>query len=127
MQSWMFDVECPMLDVLPAMTDTLWSHVDRYICDHLLASDPVLDAALAASTAAGLPEISVTPNQGKLLHLLATIRGARHILEIGTLGGYSTIWLARALPFEGRLDEVAVYARELSPEALAAHAAKLLR
>ena len=85
------------------MPDPLWTNVDRFICDHLLAPDPILDAALAASTAAGLPEISVTPNQGKLLQLLATIRGARRILEIGTLGGYSTIWLARALPADGRL------------------------
>jgi predicted O-methyltransferase YrrM len=85
------------------MGQELWSAVDRYIGDHLLAPDPVLDGALAASEAAGLPPISVTPNQGKLLHLLARIHGARSILELGTLGGYSTIWLARALPDGGRL------------------------
>jgi predicted O-methyltransferase YrrM len=65
--------------------------------------DPALDAALAASEAAGLPPINVAPNQGKLLMLLAQIQGARRILEIGTLGGYSTIWLARALPADGRV------------------------
>ncbi|MGA7885737.1 MAG: O-methyltransferase [Acidobacteriaceae bacterium] len=69
----------------------------------LMPSDLVLDAARQASAAAGLPDIAVTPSQGKFLHLLARMRGARHILEIGTLGGYSTIWLARALPADGRL------------------------
>jgi predicted O-methyltransferase YrrM len=67
------------------------------------APDPALEAALAASAAAGLPAINVAPNQGKLLHLLARLQGARSILEIGTLGGYSTIWLGRALPEGGRL------------------------
>src|SRR5258707_28165 len=85
------------------MSEKNWSAVDRYICERLIAPDAALDAALAASTAAGLPEINVTPNQGKFLQLIATILGARHILEIGTLGGYSTIWLARALPAGGRL------------------------
>jgi predicted O-methyltransferase YrrM len=80
-----------------------WTEVDRYLTDLLVAPDPALDAALAASVAAGLPPINVAPNQGKLLHLLARIHGARRILEIGTLGGYSTIWLARALPPGGRL------------------------
>lgn len=80
-----------------------WTAVDRYITDLLVPPDPVLDAALAASAAAGLPPIAVSPNEGKLLHLLARLRGARTILEIGTLGGYSTIWLARALPPDGRL------------------------
>lgn len=80
-----------------------WTAVDRYISDLLVPPDPALDAALAASTAAGLPAINVAPNQGKLLHLLARLKGARTILEIGTLGGYSTIWLARALPADGRL------------------------
>ncbi len=65
--------------------------------------DAALDAALAANEAAGLPGIDVAPNQGKLLELLARIQGARRILEVGTLGGYSTIWLARALPADGRL------------------------
>jgi predicted O-methyltransferase YrrM len=78
-----------------------WSSVDRFIAEMIVPTDPALDAALSDSAAAGLPAISVSPNQGKLLHLLARVQGARHILEIGTLGGYSTIWLARALP-EGR-------------------------
>jgi predicted O-methyltransferase YrrM len=80
-----------------------WTAVDRYFSDLLVPPDAVLDAVLAASTAAGLPPINVAPNQGKLLHLLAQVQGARRILEIGTLGGYSTIWLARALPGGGRL------------------------
>jgi predicted O-methyltransferase YrrM len=77
--------------------------VDDYISERLVGADPVLDAALADSAAAGLPDIQVSAPQGKFLHLLARIRGARTILEIGTLGGYSTIWLARALPPDGRL------------------------
>ncbi|WP_437986488.1 O-methyltransferase [Sorangium sp. So ce117] len=85
------------------MAQEQWSAVDRYLTDLLVPSDAALDAALAASAAAGLPAINVAPNQGKLLHLLARIRGARAILEIGTLGGYSTIWLARALPAGGHL------------------------
>jgi predicted O-methyltransferase YrrM len=85
------------------MTEKLWATVDRYIDDVLVASDPALDAALAASTADGLPQIAVSPSQGKLLHIMARAQGARRILEIGTLGGYSTIWLARALPSGGRL------------------------
>ncbi len=85
------------------MTQEQWGAVDRYINDLFIAADPALDAALEASLAAGLPAINVAPNQGKLLHLLARIQGARNILEIGTLGGYSTIWLARALPSGGRL------------------------
>ncbi len=80
-----------------------WTAVDDYFNGHLVGDDPVLAAALADSAAAGLPAHHVAPNQGKLLHLLARIRGARRILEIGTLGGYSTIWLARALPSGGRL------------------------
>jgi len=80
-----------------------WTAVDRYLAEKLVPADPVLDAALAANAAAGLPAIDVAPNQGKFLHLLALTRGARRILEIGTLGGYSTIWLARALPKGGRL------------------------
>ena len=86
-----------------AMSQDLWTAVDRYISDLLVPADPALDEALAASAAAGLPPISVSSNEGKLLHLLARIQGARRILEIGTLGGYSTIWLARALPADGRL------------------------
>jgi predicted O-methyltransferase YrrM len=85
------------------MSQEIWTAVDRYINEKIVHPDPVLDAALEASTAAGLPAISVTPNQGKLLQLLARLQGARKILEIGTLGGYSTIWLARALPADGHL------------------------
>jgi predicted O-methyltransferase YrrM len=77
--------------------------VDAWITSRLVPADPGLDAALAANAAAGLPAIDVSPAQGKLLHLLARSIGARRILEVGTLGGYSTIWLARALPPEGRL------------------------
>lgn len=80
-----------------------WSAVDRYITDLFVPPDPALEAALRASDAAGLPPHNVSPNQGKLLYLLARIHGARRILEIGTLGGYSTIWLARALPPGGAL------------------------
>ena len=85
------------------MTQEQWTAVDRYISDLLVPPDPALDAALQASAAAGLPPHDVSPSQGKLLLLLAQIQGARTILEIGTLGGYSTIWLARALPADGRL------------------------
>jgi predicted O-methyltransferase YrrM len=80
-----------------------WVDVDLFIDDMLVQQDAVLKAALAASDAAELPAISVSPNQGKLLHILARGIGARSILEIGTLGGYSTIWLARALPQDGRV------------------------
>ena len=83
--------------------ESLWAAVDRYITDTVAPADPALKAALDASAAAGLPEIQVAPNQGKLLHMLARVQGARAILEIGTLGGYSTIWLARALQEGGRL------------------------
>src|ERR1035438_5134137 len=85
------------------MTQELWTAVDSYICNLLLPPDAALTAALQAAEAAGLPPIAVSPTQGKLLHLLARMQGARLILEIGTLGGYSTIWLARALPAGGRL------------------------
>jgi len=85
------------------MSQEQWTAVDRYINDILLPPDPVLEATLQASTDADLPTINVTPNQGKLLHLLALAQGARRILEIGTLGGYSTIWMARSLPVSGRL------------------------
>jgi len=80
-----------------------WVGVDQYISGALIAPDPVLQAALDDSAAAGLPAINVSPCQGKLLQLLAQSHGARRILELGTLGGYSTIWLARALPPGGRL------------------------
>jgi predicted O-methyltransferase YrrM len=84
-------------------TNDQWTAVDDYIVNLLVPSDPALDATLEASTAANLPPINVMPPLGKLLHLLARAQGARKILEIGTLGAYSTIWLARALPAEGRL------------------------
>ena len=80
-----------------------WTKVNQYISDHLAPSDEALDAALEASQAAKLPAINVSPNQGKLLMLLARAVGARAILEIGTLAGYSTIWLARALAPDGHL------------------------
>ena len=82
---------------------TLWGAVDAYWERHLLPGDPVLDAALADARAAGLPAADVSPSQGRLLQLLARSHGARRILELGTLAGYSTIWLARALPPGGRL------------------------
>ncbi len=85
------------------MSEQLWGAVDDYIVDLLVEPDPALEDALSASSRAGLPAIAVSPAQGKLLHLLARIHGARRILEVGTLGGYSTIWLARALAEDGRL------------------------
>jgi predicted O-methyltransferase YrrM len=85
------------------MTEELWTAVDRYFSNLLVSADPALEAALAASASAGLPAINVSPVQGKLLHVLARSIGARKVLEIGTLGGYSTIWLARALPDGGRV------------------------
>lgn len=85
------------------MTQGLWTAVDRYITDLFVPPDAALNAALQASQAADLPAINVSPPQGKFLQLLARALGARAILEIGTLGGYSTIWLARALPLGGRL------------------------
>jgi len=81
----------------------VWSKVDSYLTETLIPADPVLDAAMAANIAAKLPAIDVTPTQAKFLYLLAKIQGAKRILEIGTLGGYSTIWLARALPQDGKL------------------------
>ncbi|HEX3811184.1 MAG TPA: O-methyltransferase [Rhizomicrobium sp.] len=83
------------------MTQQTWTAVDDYFSGALLDSDPALDA-LAAATAAGLPAISVSPLQGKFLNLLARMIRARNILEVGTLGGYSTIWMAKALPPGGR-------------------------
>jgi predicted O-methyltransferase YrrM len=85
------------------MAQDLWTAVDNYIADLFIQQDFALQAALDSSAAAGLPTINVSPAQGKLLHLLARVQGARKILELGTLGGYSTIWLARALPPDGRL------------------------
>jgi predicted O-methyltransferase YrrM len=85
------------------MDNELWTAVDHYFSEKLISPDPIWELVLSANAAAGLPRIDVAPNQGKLLHLIARIRGARRILEIGTLGGYSTIWLARALPSDGKL------------------------
>jgi predicted O-methyltransferase YrrM len=85
------------------MDNELWGNVDDYLVARLSPSESALDEALADSTAADLPPINVAPNQGKLLELLARSHGARRILEVGTLGGYSTIWLARALPDDGVL------------------------
>lgn len=85
------------------MNPTLWSQVDDYFAGELLDRDPALSTALEASREAGLPDIAVSATQGKLLNLLARVQGARNILEIGTLGGYSTLWLAKALPPGGRL------------------------
>lgn len=85
------------------MSQQQWTAVDDYITGALHGPDGALDAALAASAAAGLPAIAVSPAQGKLLNLLARMMKARRILEFGTLGGYSTIWLAGALPPDGRL------------------------
>jgi predicted O-methyltransferase YrrM len=96
------------------MTQDQWTTVDHYFSDLLAPPDAALDAALAATSEAGMPLINVAPNQGKLLHLLVRMIGARKILEIGTLGGYSAIWMARALPPEGRL---------ITLEVNAAHAA----
>jgi predicted O-methyltransferase YrrM len=85
------------------MTEKTWSAVDRYIAEQLIPHDGALQAALEASAAAGLPDIQVSACQGKLLQMLVRIHGARRILELGTLGGYSTIWLAGGLPPGGRL------------------------
>ena len=84
-------------------SQALWTAVDTYLADTLLPADPGLDTTLAANQAAGLPSIDIAPNQGMFLHLLARLARARRILEIGTLGGYSTTWLARALPTDGKL------------------------
>lgn len=85
------------------MAQDVWTAVDDYFSGLLIPADDVLDAALQAQEDAGLPQINVAPNQGKLLHLIAKIHGAKRILEVGTLGGYSTIWLGRALPPDGTL------------------------
>ena len=93
------------------MTQELWTAVDRYFSDKLLQKDPILDAAVESAEKAGLPPIAVSPNQGKFLHMLAQLVNARVILELGTLGGYSTIWLARGMRGGGRLITV-----ELDPK-----------
>lgn len=85
------------------MSDTLWSDVDDYIADRLIGADPVMAAVLEANARAKLPAIDVSAAQGRFLELLVRMTGARRVLEIGTLGGYSGIWMARALPPDGRL------------------------
>jgi Predicted O-methyltransferase len=85
------------------MTQDLWTAVDSYVDSSLSLSDDALSGAIAANAEGGLPAIDVTASQGMLLHVLARAMGAKRVLEIGTLGGYSTIWLARALPGDGRL------------------------
>ncbi|MGE7696078.1 O-methyltransferase [Lysinibacillus sp. NPDC094177] len=81
----------------------VWNNVDEYFMEKLIPADTELEAVLQANKAAGIPEIDVSPTQGRLLYLLAKIKGAKNILEIGTLGGYSSIWMARALPNEGKI------------------------
>jgi len=88
---------------MPVFDDQLAQRIDTYIESLFVPPDPILSANIANAEAAGLPPINVTPNQGKFLHLLALIAGARRVLEIGALGGYSTTWLGRALPADGRL------------------------
>lgn len=85
------------------MNQETWTAVDQFVSESMIGSDPVQEQTLRKNAEEELPAIDVAPNQGKLLYLLAKLRGAKRILEIGTLGGYSTIWLARALPPEGRL------------------------
>ena len=109
------------------MSRQLWDEVDRYTAGLLVGEDEILDQALAASVEAGLPAIAVSANQGKLLNLLVRIHGAGRVLELGTLGGYSTIWMARALPAGGRLvtleldpDYAAVATRSIERAGLAA-------
>lgn len=104
------------------MTAKDWGVVDAYLAERLIGADPHLDAALDANAAAGLPAIDVSPLQGKMLHLLARMMGARRILEIGTLGGYSTLWFARALPEDGT-----VVTLELEPHHAAVARANIAR
>ncbi|HTH52824.1 MAG TPA: O-methyltransferase [Edaphobacter sp.] len=85
------------------MTEKLWADVDTYLADKLIPQDERMEQTLAANAEAGLPSIDVSPMQGKMLHLLARVQQARRILEVGTLGGYSTTWLSRALPEDGKL------------------------
>jgi predicted O-methyltransferase YrrM len=85
------------------VNENVWSEVDEYLVEHLLPGDEALEKALAANEAAGLPAIDVSPAQGRFMQILVMICGAKRILEIGTLGGYSAICMARALPEDGRL------------------------
>ncbi|MEK4472008.1 O-methyltransferase [Paenibacillus sp. FSL R7-0048] len=82
---------------------TTWDKVDQYITERLIPQDVVLEEVLVTNQQAGLPPFDVSPSQGKFLNLLVQMKGARRILEIGTLGGYSTIWMARALPSDGQI------------------------
>lgn len=93
------------------MSDTIWGDVDAYIEDRLVAEDEALSSCIRESASAGLPAIAVSAAQGKLLHLLARSIGAKRILEVGTLGGYSAIWMARALPQDGQLVSLEIDAR----------------
>ncbi len=104
------------------MDEARWTQVDQYLDEAVVGSDPALDAALADVAAAGMPAISVTPALGKLLHIVARMVGARRILEVGTLGGYSTIWMARAVPHDGR-----VVTLEIDPGNAAVAAASMAR
>lgn len=104
------------------MDQELFTAVDSYLADKLIADDGLAREALKANSEAGLPSIDVSPTQGKLLHLLARISGAKRILEVGTLGGYSTIWLARALPKDGLLVTL-----ELNPKHAEVAAANIRR
>lgn len=90
------------------MSQEQWTAVDKYIVDQFFEPDPILDANLKDSAAAGLPTINVTAPQGRMLGMLSQLQGARKILEIGTLGGYSTTWLARSLPADGHLTTLEV-------------------
>jgi predicted O-methyltransferase YrrM len=81
----------------------LWAAIDGYVSGHLINEDPALDAVLAASDRAGLVGGPISAGQGRMLELLVRISGSRRVLEIGTLGGYSTIWLARGLPQDGHV------------------------
>jgi predicted O-methyltransferase YrrM len=96
---------------MPTPPSDLWARVDRFVTQHLARPDAVLDGANAAGAAAGLPPIQVSAPQGRLLEILARAIGARRVLEIGTLAGYSTIWLARALPPDGRLISLEIESR----------------
>jgi predicted O-methyltransferase YrrM len=109
------------------MASRLWSDVDAYFEGLIVRPSPALDAALASSEASGLPSISVAPNQGKLLKLLALMIGARRVLEIGTLGGYSTIWMAEALPAGGKLVSLEIDSRNAKVARANVEAAKLGR
>src|SRR5262245_29117314 len=93
---------------MPPVTDQRWTAVDTYLNDLFAPSDPALDAVLESIAKADLPLISVSPGQGKLLYILAKVMGAKRVLELGTLAGYSTIWLARALPAGGSIVTIEV-------------------